>query len=117
QFALTHPHQYQFLFMSRKPEMLYTDLDADTMARKGDPARDGYALVRHTVQAAIDRKLLREELHDADLVAQTLWAGVHGMASLHIVMSNDTWITWAPVEARVEQMLDALMHFLAHSRP
>jgi len=117
EFGLAHPHQYQFLFMSRKPELLYAKLDADTMAKKGDPARDGYALVRHTVQTAIDRKLLREELRDADLVAQTLWAGVHGITSLHIAMSNDTWIAWAPVLARAGQMLDALMHFLAHSRP
>jgi hypothetical protein len=102
--------------MSRKPEVLYT-LDADTMAGKGDHARDGYALVRHTVQQAIDRKLLRAELRDADLVAQTLWGGVHGITSLHIAMGENPWIAWAPVQVRAAQMLDALMHFLAHSRP
>jgi putative ABC transport system permease protein len=31
------------------------------------------------------------------LIAQTLWAGVHGVASLQITMCDDTWFNWEPV--------------------
>ena len=115
QFGLAHPNQYRLMFMTAKPaEML--ELDAETLAKRGDPAHDGYALLRSSVQAAIDAGLLREEMRDPELVAQTLWAGVHGMASLEIALGTDPWIEWAPTEARADAMLDVLMRGLARER-
>lgn len=113
-FALAHPNQYRLMFMTPKPAELQ-ELDAETLAKRGDPTRDGYALLKRTVQAAIDAKQLRDELNDAELVAQTLWAGVHGMASLEISFGHDPWLEWAPVEKRIELMLDALLRGLARS--
>ena len=114
-FALAHPNQYRLMFMTAKPAELH-ELDAETLAKRGDPTMDGYALLRRTVQGAIDAGLLREELNDAELVAQTLWAGVHGMASLQITYSDhDPWLEWAPVEQRIEIMLDSLMRGLARN--
>ena len=60
-FALTHPNQYRLMFMTPKPAALH-ELDDETLAKKGDPARDGYALVRQMAQAAIDSGLLRAGL-------------------------------------------------------
>ena len=34
------------------------------------------------------------ELSDADLVSQMVWAGTHGVVSLHIAKCNDDWIDW-----------------------
>lgn len=112
-FALRHPNQYRLMFMTPKPPELKQELDEETLAARGDPTRDGYALLKSTVQAAIDAQLLRPELTDAELVAQTLWAGVHGMASLEITLGHDPWLEWAPVEKRIGLMLDGLLHGLA----
>lgn len=111
-FALAHPNQYRFMFMTPKQAQLY-EFDDKTLAKKGDPARDAYALVRQMARMAIDGGLLRADLRDPDLVAQTLWAGVHGMASLEITMSNDPWLEWGPVQTRIEVMLDTLTRGLA----
>lgn len=111
-FALTHPNQYRLMFMTPKPAALH-ELDDETLAKKDDPARDAYALVRQTARVAIDSGLLRADLRDPDLVAQTLWAGVHGMASLEITMGNDPWLEWRPVATRIEVMLDTVMRGLA----
>ncbi len=116
-FALAHPNQYRLMFMSPRPPEMQA-LEADMSARRGDPAQDAYALLRKTVEAAIDGGLLREGARDADLVAQTLWAGAHGMASLEITMLNHRWISWAPAEARAEAMIDVLIRGLvADAKP
>lgn len=111
-FALAHPNQYRLMFMTPKPPELHV-LDNETLAKRGDPARDGYALLRQTVQAAIDADLLRDEFRNPDLVAQTLWAGVHGMASLAITLGHDPWLQWQPVDARIDAMLDGLVFGIA----
>jgi len=116
EFALAHPNQYRLMFMTPRPADLL-QLDAETLAKRGDPALDGYALLRQTVQAAIDAGLLREDLRDADLVAQTLWAGVHGMASLEIALGADPWIGWTPIETRREAMLDVLIGGVSREPP
>jgi len=111
-FALAHPNQYRLMLMTPKPPELH-QLDDAMLAKRGDPARDGYALLRQTVQTAIDAGLLRDEFHDPDLVAQTLWAGVHGMASLEITLGTDPWLRWQPVKARIDAILDVLMFAIA----
>lgn len=110
-FALQHPNQYRLMFMTAKPQGLQ-ECDAQAQAQKGDPAHDGYALLKQVTQRAIDAKLLRPAFTNADLVAQTLWAGVHGMASLEITMGGDPWLQWAPREERITAMLDTQLHGL-----
>jgi AcrR family transcriptional regulator len=107
-FALENPNQYRLMFMTPKPPAM-KELDDEILAKKGDPARDGYALLRQVVQMAIDAELLRERFRDAEVVAQTLWAGVHGMASLEIAMGCDPWLEWAPREERITAIVDALL--------
>jgi len=111
-FALAHPNQYRLMFMTPRPFDVHA-LDDATLAKRGDPARDGYALLRQTVQAAIEADLLRDEFRNPDLVAQTLWAGVHGMASLAITLGHDHWLPWQPVDARIDAMLDLLTFGIA----
>lgn len=107
-FALEHPNHYRLMFMSPKA----VPLDDEALAKRGDPALDGYALLQHTVARAIEAGLMREELTDPALVAQTLWAGVHGVVSLEITMCRDPWLEWKPIEARAGMMLDTVMRGL-----
>jgi AcrR family transcriptional regulator len=108
-FALTHPNHYRLMFMTPRP----VDPPAGVLETQGDPARSGYALLRQTVGRAIDAGLFRDEFRDPDLIVQTLWAGVHGMASLEITKGGDPWHSWAPADARAEAMIDAMFHGLA----
>jgi AcrR family transcriptional regulator len=111
-FALTHPNHFRLMFMTRR----LVQPPPEALEMQGDPARDGYALLRQTVQRAIDADLFRDQFHDPDLIAQTLWAGVHGMASLEITMGYDPWHSWAPLAARTEAMVDAMFHGLVRER-
>jgi AcrR family transcriptional regulator len=110
-FALENPNQYRLMFMTPKPPVM-KELDDELLAKKGDPARDGYALLRQVVQMAIDANLLCEHFRDAEVVAQTVWAGVHGMASLEIAMGGDPWLEWTPREERINAILDVLLRGL-----
>jgi len=111
-FALTHPNHYRLMFMTPRA----VAPPAAALEMQGDPARDSYALLKLTVQRAIDADLFRNEYRDPDLLAQTLWAGVHGMASLEISIGSDPWLSWAPAATRMEAMIDAMFHGLARER-
>ena len=104
-FAITHPNHYRLMFMYRAQ----LEPDDDALARKDDPHRDGYAFVRHATQQAIAEGRIRKEWRDAELLAQTFWAGVHGVASIEIAFKGDPWIQWCAVEQRTGTMIDALL--------
>ena len=105
-FALKHPNHYRLMFMSPHPPEIN---DATSMAHKGNPEEDAYAFLRMTVVEAMESNRFRPEMKDPDLIAQTLWAGIHGVVSLRIVMPNGVWLTWPSEKRSVETMLDSLM--------
>ena len=105
QFALQHPGHYRFMFMTpRAPcNLEITDIE------QGNTEQDAYAQLQTVVQKAFDAGLFREALQDSELIAQTLWAGVHGVCSLEIALGNDVWMQWAAIEARLELMQDVML--------
>jgi AcrR family transcriptional regulator len=109
EFGLRNPNHYKFMFMTTHPPHEPDELDREMM---GNPEQDAYAFLKWAVQAAIDAGCLREELRDADLISQTLWAAVHGVISLQIAKGCDAWVDWRPVEARAEMMLDVTLRGL-----
>jgi AcrR family transcriptional regulator len=104
-FAVEHPHHYRLMFQSPASDKAAC-VDADEAGR-GNPDVDAYAMLKATVQEAIDAGRLVES--DAELVAQTFWAGVHGVASLAIDKEGDAWVNFRSLEARTKLMLDALL--------
>jgi hypothetical protein len=58
----------------------------------------------------------REELTDAALISQTLWASVHGVISLHIAKGGDCWVDWHPLRDRAEMMLDITLRGLIREK-
>jgi len=60
---------------------------------------------------------LRSEFDDAELVAQTLWAGMHGVASLYIIKENVDWIEWRGIAMASQAMSDMLLGGLLKERP
>ena len=52
------------------------------------------------MKQAADAGRLRDEYADAELAAQTLWAGVHGVASLEVTHAECPWVRLRPLEKR-----------------
>jgi AcrR family transcriptional regulator len=109
-FALEYPSHYRLMFMTpRVPR----GEDVCREIERGNPDEDSYAFLRATVVEGLAAGVFRDEYHDADLLSQIVWGGVHGVASLHLIMGNDTWIQWRPVEevalTAVEVMIRGLV--------
>jgi AcrR family transcriptional regulator len=108
-FGVQFPNHYVFMFMTRHPEH---EPDEEDKQIRGNPEVDAYALLKWAVESAIKAGCFREELQDAELVSQTLWAAVHGVVSLNIAKCKDPWVDWRPLQDRAEMMLDVTLRGL-----
>jgi len=107
-FALQHPNHYRLMFMTPRAPC-NPDI---TSIQQGNTEQDAYAQLKLVVQDAFDAGLFRPEISDAELTAQTIWAGIHGVCSLQIALGQEGWIEWADIEARLQLMQSALLHGL-----
>lgn len=104
EFALTHPMQYQLMFMTRRPPL------EGLRKGLGDPRDDAYAFLRETCRALVASGLLRPELRDADEVAQMCWSSLHGLMSIHIVHhESEGVVELREPRATAARMSDALL--------
>lgn len=108
-FGINYPNHYKFMFMTAHPPV---GLDEEQREEMRNPELDAYAFLKWAVHQAIDAGRLREELTDAEIVSQTLWAAVHGVISLNIAKCDDPWVGWRPLQDRAELMLDVTMRGL-----
>ena len=108
-FGTRYPNHYRFMFMTSHPPHEPDEEDREMM---GNPEMDAYAFLKWAVQQAIDAGCFREELTDAELISQTLWASVHGVISLHIAKGGDPWVDWRPLRDRTEMMPDVTLRGL-----
>jgi AcrR family transcriptional regulator len=104
-FATTHPNHYRLMFIDPLPARYD---EAEMAEYKGKPEFDAYALLLGQVKAVAAAGRLRDAEADPELVAQTLWAGIHGVVSLEIALGCEKCIEWRPLEERVRAMLGAL---------
>lgn len=109
EFGKRFPNHYVFMFMTPHPQH---ELDEEDHEIAGNPEVDAYAFLKWAVQDAINAGCFREEVKDAELVSQTLWASVHGVISLNIAKGNDPWVDWRPLGERAEMMLDITLRGL-----
>lgn len=101
-FAAEHPSQYRLIFMTPHPEGAKQDVVCGA-----DPQAGGYAALRQAVAEGVAQRRFR--LSDVELLAQTFWAGVHGVASLQITKGDESWIQWRDLEKRARAMVDTLV--------
>lgn len=111
-FGTRHPNHYKFMFMTPHPPHEPDEEDRQIM---GNPEKDAYAFLRWAVQQAIDAGCFREEIRDAELVSQTLWASAHGVISLNIAKCKDPWVEWRPLADRAQMMLDVTLRGLVRT--
>jgi AcrR family transcriptional regulator len=109
EFGVRYPNHYKFMFMTPHPPHEPDEEDHEVM---GNPEVDAYAFLKWAVQRAIDAGRFREELQDAELISQTLWAAVHGVIALNIAKCSDPWVDWRPLQQRAEMMLDVTLRGL-----
>jgi len=109
QFGMRFPNHYVFMFMTPHPPHELDDEDREIV---GNPEVDAYALLKWAVESAIKAGCFRDEVQDAELVSQTLWASVHGVISLNIAKCKDPWVDWRPLQDRAEMMLDVTLRGL-----
>ncbi|HLL90331.1 MAG TPA: TetR/AcrR family transcriptional regulator [Tepidisphaeraceae bacterium] len=106
-FALAYPNHYRLMFMTPSPGPI--ELEEEDLKVRGNPSEDSYAFLKLAVDQALAGGRFSPGLTDADLVTQTLWAAVHGVASLTICMDDDPWVECRPAERRTYVMVDAIL--------
>ena len=111
-FGLKYPNHFRFMFLTPSKA---DRIPARQLEKRGDPEQDSYARLLLSVREALQAGRFRPEFKDERLVAQTFAAAVQGVVALHIGMGNDPWIEWAPLEKRMETMLDAIIRGLTVS--
>jgi AcrR family transcriptional regulator len=104
-FARGYPNHYRLMFMTPQPPR---DPDESEIER-GNPDQDAYAFLRATIAEGLEAGRYREEFRDADLLAQVIWSGAHGLVALHLTKSCDAWFNWHPFEETAEAVIDVMI--------
>ena len=108
QFALSHPSHYRIMFMTP-----YAGCDPEQSSLEQNNAKqDAYMQLKTAVIEVHKAGRFRKELTDIDLIAQTVWAGMHGVCSLQITLANDAWFDWAEIDGRLTLMQNVLLRGL-----
>lgn len=107
-FAEQYPEHYRLMFMTELPPTPPEEGERD------DPARNAYVFVRGLVDELMRDGYLRKDLTDVDLVAQTVWAGVHGAAALDLIVpKSEDWLDFRNRHARFGAALEMVARSMA----
>ncbi len=109
EFAVEHPMQYQFMFMTRHHDDVFAATMAATEVTHGNPEEDAYEFLRWTVAQALESGRFLPEYTDVHECAQLVWGAIHGVVSLHIAKENDPWITWRDAKTTARRTNRALL--------
>lgn len=104
QFAVDHPAHYRCLFL-----VPLHNIPKGRLIEKGNPSQDCYALLHSTIAAALEVGRFLPQHRDSQLLAQVFFAGVHGVAALHLIKGDDDWIQWTDLDERSRVMVDGLI--------
>jgi len=105
QFGLNYPNHYRMMFMT---EHALRDPKLSTL-QQNNAEQDAYFQLKTVVNDVFLAGKFKPDLTDSELIAQTIWAGMHGVCALHISMANDVWVNWREIKARLLMMQLSLM--------
>ena len=107
-FAEEYPQHYRLMFMTEMPPTPPEE------GEREDPAVNAYVFLRGLVGDLMANDALRPELTDADLIAQSIWAGVHGAAGLELLtVRSGQWLDFRPREQRFFAALEMIARNIA----
>jgi AcrR family transcriptional regulator len=108
-FGFSHPNHYRLMFMTPHPADMKPE---ESRLQRGNPEEDAYAFLRATVAEAIAAGRFRPEFSDPDFVSQLVWAGTHGVVSLHIAKCKDAWVDWRDPTKLAHAQIDVMIRGL-----
>lgn len=101
-FAVSYPNHYQVMFMTtNRPS-------CEEVRDDVDPGMDSYQLLNEVVQDVYDAGGFVSSYTEPSLIAQTIWAAIHGVCALQITLGDDPTMEWVAFDARVKTMLQLL---------
>ncbi len=108
-FALRLPRHYQLLFLT--PRLDDVKLDASSLEPVAPDSQGmaGFMLLLSTVQACIEEGAFADEHRDAMGIAQAVWAAVHGLVSLLIIMGNVEQFQWREPKVLHQLLLGSML--------
>lgn len=113
QFALTNPNHYRMMFMTQHPPCD----PALSSIEQHNPEQDAYAQLIGVAKSACDAGIFKKEFAEPVLLAQTVWAAMHGLCALQINLAEDAWINWQPLETRIDFMVRMCLQGLLEATP
>lgn len=142
-FALRLPRHYQLLFLTPRPEAIrdaVTDgpaagepsSGAATSGLPSGPAAggppggppgppsggpSGFALLLSTVQACIAEGAFHPDYRDPLTIAQAVWAGVHGLVSLLIIMGKEPHFQWRAPRLLHQTLVGSMLRGMQEAAP
>lgn len=105
-FALQHPNQYRFMFM--------TPVGKEERLEDGNPGELSFGHLLEAVRRAVAAGRLRAI--DPVTAAQVLWMGVHGVASALITLPAPHWPHGPAAPDLLDQVIDNTLRGLAAER-
>lgn len=112
EFAVAHPKHYRLMFMTEAS----VPLIQEAIECRSTPDENAYLFLRVLVEECMREGAFRSDLTDVDLIAQTLWAAVHGVAALQITACRDNSIPWRDFPLRREALLDSITQGMMRHR-
>ena len=112
-FALENPNQYSIIADLKRSAFVPTPVAGTTKPYLS--AAESHTFLARTVNEAIQSKLLGHHLSDAELIAQTFFAGIHGVIATYLGHGRQEKPGVTPVLVRVNLMIDLLLHGLGYS--
>ena len=127
-FGLQYPGQYRAMFITgngaepapatqsakRSDAQIPIPARGDqTQKESGENAKhepDPHDFLQSAVFKALAAGIFKPEYRDVPLITQTLWAGLHGVVSLHQTRARHPTVTWRPIQALTEMMIECLVN-------
>ncbi len=104
-FAISHTSAYKFMFLMQHPPRD----PAESAIEHGNPDEDAYAFLLTTVTAGIADGRFREDFTDPDFLAQMIWAGVHGIVTIHLIKATDPWLELRPLRETAHAIAESIL--------
>jgi AcrR family transcriptional regulator len=111
-FALAHPNHYRLMFLAEPSKLA----GAAAPRPQGTADVDAYAFLKAAVAEGIAAGRFRRDVADVERLAQTLWAGLHGVIALYFTRFPDDGVRWLPVREAARVMIDTLLRGLVSGR-
>lgn len=121
-FALRLPRHYQLLFLTPRPEAMGEGASSAANEAGDGPARgpgkvSGFALLISTVEACIAEGAFHPSHRDPLVIAQSVWAAVHGLVSLLIIMGKEAHFQWRSPQQLHQTLVGSMLRGLQLPAP